>query len=154
MQVQSSLLSLGAHKCQLQSRNCRASIRQVAAWLAGWRLGTTLPFPNRNSCANQSVRLRTTMRRTPFAPPLAIHPCALSTFNLVKTRICGKADSTLRSSQAVPHPSTNRALCCLTSMVERDPVHSTRYGRRRHLAIASCVLFFAKKLVELQQVYL
>ena len=42
-----------------------------------------------------------------------------------------KADSTLRSSQAVPHPSTNRALCCLTSEVERDPVHSARYGRRR-----------------------
>ena len=42
-----------------------------------------------------------------------------------------KADSTLRSSQAVPHPSTNRALCCLTSEVERDPVHSTWYGRRR-----------------------
>ena len=42
-----------------------------------------------------------------------------------------KADSTLRSSQAVPHPSTNRALCRLTLEVERDPVHSTRYGRQR-----------------------
>ena len=42
-----------------------------------------------------------------------------------------KADSTLRSSQAVPHPSTDRALRCLTSEVERDPVHSTRYGRRQ-----------------------
>ena len=42
-----------------------------------------------------------------------------------------KADSTLRSSQAVPHPSTDRALRCLTSEVKRDPVHSTRYGRRR-----------------------
>ena len=42
-----------------------------------------------------------------------------------------KADSTQRSSQAVPHPSTNRALRCLTSEVEKDPVHSTRYGRRR-----------------------
>ena len=42
-----------------------------------------------------------------------------------------KADSTRRSSQAVPHPSTNRALCRLTSEVERDPVHSTRYGRQR-----------------------
>ena len=42
-----------------------------------------------------------------------------------------KADSTLRSSQAVPHPSTNRALSRLTSEVERDPVHSTRYGRQR-----------------------
>ena len=29
-----------------------------------------------------------------------------------------KADSTLRSSQAVPHPSTDRALCRLTSEVK------------------------------------
>ena len=42
-----------------------------------------------------------------------------------------KADSTQRSSQAVPHPSTNRALRRLTSEVRRDPVHSTRYGRQR-----------------------
>ena len=42
-----------------------------------------------------------------------------------------KADSTLRCSQAVPHPSTNRALCRLTSEVRRDPVHSTRYGRQQ-----------------------
>ena len=34
-----------------------------------------------------------------------------------------KADSTLRFIRAVPHPSTNRALCRLTSEVERDPVH-------------------------------
>ena len=45
-----------------------------------------------------------------------------------------KADSTLRSSQAVPHPSTDRALRCLTSEVKRDPVHSTRYGRRRQIS--------------------
>ena len=44
-----------------------------------------------------------------------------------------KADSTLRCSRAVPHPSTNRALRRLTSEVGRDPVHSTRYGRRRDL---------------------
>ena len=43
----------------------------------------------------------------------------------------GNAGSTLRSSQAVPHPSTNRALCRLTSEVRRDPVHSTWYGRQR-----------------------
>ena len=41
-----------------------------------------------------------------------------------------KAGSTLRSSRAVPHPSTNRALRRLPSEVGRDPVHSTRYGRR------------------------
>ena len=42
-----------------------------------------------------------------------------------------KAGSTLRSSRAVPHPSTNRALRRLTSEVGRDPVYSTRYGRQR-----------------------
>ena len=42
-----------------------------------------------------------------------------------------KAGSTLRSSRAVPHPSTNRALCRLTSEFGRDPVHSTRYGRQQ-----------------------
>ena len=42
-----------------------------------------------------------------------------------------KADSTLRSSRAVPHPSTNRALRRLTSEVRRDLVYSTRYGRQR-----------------------
>ena len=42
-----------------------------------------------------------------------------------------KAGSTLRTSQAVPHPSTIRALSRLTSEVERDPVYSTRYGRQR-----------------------
>ena len=42
-----------------------------------------------------------------------------------------KASSTLRSSRAVPHPSTNRALRRLTSEFGRDPVHSTRYGRQR-----------------------
>ena len=41
-----------------------------------------------------------------------------------------KADSTLRTSRAVPQPSTDRALCRLTSEVERAPVHSTRYGRQ------------------------
>ena len=46
-----------------------------------------------------------------------------------------KADSTLRASRAVPHPSTDRALCRLTAEVERDPVHSTRYGRQRKLSL-------------------
>ena len=45
-----------------------------------------------------------------------------------------KADSTLRSSRAVPHPSTDRALRRLTSEVGRDPVHSTRYGRWRQFS--------------------
>ena len=49
-----------------------------------------------------------------------------------------KAGSTLRSSRAVPHPSTNRALRRLTSEVGRDPVHSTRYGRQRRCFLFKC----------------
>ena len=52
-----------------------------------------------------------------------------------------KADSTLRSSRAVPHPSTDRALRRLTSEVRRDPVHSTRYGRQRKQCL--CILYDA-----------
>ena len=48
-----------------------------------------------------------------------------------------KADSTRRSSRAVPHPSTNRALRRLTSEFRRDPVHSTRYGRQRDISVTA-----------------
>ena len=58
-----------------------------------------------------------------------------------------KTDSTLRSSQAVPHPSTNRALCCLTSEVERDPVHSTRYGRRRVFTYLARIIITDSKMM-------
>ena len=51
-----------------------------------------------------------------------------------------KADSTLRASRAVPHPSTDRALRRLTSEVRRDPVHSTRYGRQRTCCSPSVLL--------------
>ena len=53
-------------------------------------------------------------------------------YQCLRSGIPKKADSTLRCSQAVPHPSTNRALRRLTSEVGRDPVYSTRYGRRRN----------------------
>ena len=53
-------------------------------------------------------------------------------------RSSAKADSTLRSSRAVPHPSTDRALRRLTSEVGRDPVHSTRYGRQRKTCLQKC----------------
>ena len=42
-----------------------------------------------------------------------------------------KADSTLKSSRAVPHPSTNWAVPGVTSEVERDPVYSRSGGRQR-----------------------
>ena len=46
-----------------------------------------------------------------------------------------KASSTLRTSQAVPHPSTDRAFGCLTSEFGWDRVCSTEYGRWRKLYV-------------------
>ena len=40
-----------------------------------------------------------------------------------------KNDNSTRCSQAVSHPSTNRAQCCLTSVIGRELVCSTWYGR-------------------------
>ena len=42
-----------------------------------------------------------------------------------------KANSTLRASRAVPHPSTDRAFRRLTSEFGWDRVYSTKYGRWR-----------------------
>ena len=62
-----------------------------------------------------------------------MRPISLPTTSLTPRKE-SKAGSTRGCSQAVPHPSTNRALCRLTSEVRRDPVCSTRYGRqRRHM---------------------
>ena len=42
-----------------------------------------------------------------------------------------KDDYGTRYSQAVTHPSTNRALHCLTSVIGRERVLSMWYGRRQ-----------------------
>ena len=72
---------------------------------------------------------RSPKSRKDEAPNLA----KMANFYFIKYSKKGKADSTRRCSQAVPHPSTNRALRRLTSEVGRDPVYSTRYGRQREI---------------------
>ena len=45
-------------------------------------------------------------------------------------RITTKSVYSTMYSQAVTHPSTNMAQCCLTSVIRRELVFSTWYGRR------------------------
>ena len=63
-----------------------------------------------------------------FAQPFFFMACGARTEN--KTEI-EKANSTLRASRAVPHPSTDRAFRRLTSEFGWDRVYSTKYGRWR-----------------------
>ena len=71
--------------------------------------------------------------RSHFGSRYHIATCySQSLFVLPRSHLCGsckRASSTLRASQAVPHPSTDRALQRLTSEFGRDPVYSLRYGR-------------------------
>ena len=72
-------------------------------------------------------------RRGPFQPSL--QPVDAQVFPLAREAFIPFLAP--RSYRQMPGLcGTNRALCCLTSEVERDPVHSTRYGRRRHYVTA------------------
>ena len=64
-----------------------------------------------------------------------LKPCVPSAnqYRVQITNKTQKASSTLRASQAVPHPSTDRALQRLTCKCGRDCVYSLGYGRWRRL---------------------
>ncbi len=78
------------------------------------------------------LRVRGQRPGTRGAPAFAAG-CEVIVRHLADTLPCStrRAGSTLRSSRAVPHPSTDWALRRFTSEVGRDPVHSTRHGRQR-----------------------
>ena len=91
-----------------------------------------------NAIANSRFKIKG------FQKSLFVRSPSLSTRRGVRSS-AERADSTLRSSWAIPHPSTNRAQRRLTSEVGRDPVHSTRYGRQRtcrsRRVMAFCIHF-------------
>ena len=71
------------------------------------------------------------LKKVPFLNPaqqVRLRKSSVAYLLLVKV-MSKKASSTLRTSRAVTHPSTIRALRCLTSEFGRDPVFSTQYGR-------------------------
>ena len=78
--------------------------------------------------------LRQLQRRvSPSSTAAAAFPsqkCRKSVKVLQIVKAKNNADNT-RDSQAVPHPSTNRAQRCLTWQIGRDAVLSTWYGRQR-----------------------
>ena len=69
-----------------------------------------------------------------FAQPLFFEAHGATTENIFQQNPkTEKANSTLRASRAVPHPSTDRAFRRLTSEFGWDRVYSTKYGRwRKH----------------------
>ena len=70
--------------------------------------------------------------------------------NVSKRRRIRKVYGT-RSSQAVPHPSTILARRCLTSVIRRERVYSSWYGRRQYyLNISSSHCF----LLSIRQAYI
>ena len=75
--------------------------------------------------------------------PVALTQVLKTTLRLVKAR------GTQRASQAVPHPSTDRALRRLTSEFGRDPVYSPRYGREQQLD--SALTWDVRKKVKKQE---
>ena len=87
------------------------------------------------ACANFSyfikVKAKTLFKNFSFTSlPLSFF------FNYERT-LCWKdknANSTW-GSQAVTHPSTNQAQCCLTSVIGRELVFSTWYGRCRESGV-------------------
>ena len=91
-----------------------------------------LPIQIKQSPCSNVTKGEPSQQKSTTLPICLLSFCLQSPSSLTGHEAPGqKADSTLRYSQAVPDPSTNRALSRLTSEVERDPVHSTRYGRQR-----------------------
>ena len=95
-----------------------------------------------NSCANlfwlgihQLVPRKSQMITTQIHAWLAVQKLKLEkmTRRISSIRVNLKKAYNTWGSQAVTHPSTNQALSCLTSVIRREPVHSTGYGRRQCL---------------------
>ena len=72
--------------------------------------------------------------------PVDGHLCYLKATLLQRNSYAVQKVYGTRSSQAVPHPSTILARRCLTSVIGRERVYSSWYGRRQSMLISKVVL--------------
>ena len=90
-----------------------------------------LPY---KSYFGRSFRWRKNFWATTISSP-TLHTCTKvkprTLKNYKEAKFCFEKGYNTWCSQAVSHPSTNQALRCLTSVIGREPVHSTWYGRSR-----------------------
>ena len=125
----------------LREHRRRAACSPRPAWLASFWPGSLPPGRGqarpglacllRPDGAGPTQPLSTRSGPAWPAPPGAFRSPLRCAWPFSGSAAFAKADSTLRSSRAVPRPSTSRSLRRLTLEVRRDPAHSTRHGRRR-----------------------
>ena len=113
------LAALAGQAAQAASADLAAE-PAIAAWSAARRRG------RRGS--RQEMKTRQRLR----AAGLCVLPCQRAVAGVERKKLTAPQ----RYSQAAPNPTTSRALSRLASEVERDPAHSTRYGRQRRFYAA------------------
>ena len=96
----------------------------------------------RLTCGCPVLRSRNSLAKTAYLPRFQ-SICASTlqhrpSYRDSESKTQKRASSTQRTSQAVPHPSTDRALQRLASEFGRDPVYSLRYGRLRTSYCRTC----------------
>ena len=126
-------IGLGKRNDLGRTRACNLQLRRPMPYPLGHGAGCMFQTTVQNAVSGCICTLFGIVH--PFFPTKSCRRLGAAVENIRCTKAAkalqAKADSTLRSSWAVLHPSTDWALRRLTSVVRRDPAHSMRYGRQR-----------------------
>ena len=96
-------------------------------------------FYSRNKNRNKNTRkINEKNKMKIFSHHCRLEFCRLPDWALLQNCRYKKAYGT-GCSQAVPHPNTIPARRCLTSVIRREPVYSSWYGRRQQFVICSSI---------------
>ena len=100
----------------VSAQNIKIRVRRIARWCVSGRVRKSPPSPYiLSKCLNKGGE--------------SIEEGKSNSVYEIRSKEKGKAYDT-GSSQAVPHPSTIPARRCLTSVIGRERVFSSWYGRR------------------------